>query len=41
VPLTATLKVLLARYVWGERLQAEVLEPVAKTAVVAEAKAVG
>ena len=41
VPLTATLKVLLARYVWGQSLRAEVLEPVEKTPVVVEAKAVG
>src|SRR5436305_1607594 len=34
VPLTATLKVLLARYVWGKRLRARVLEPVEKTPVV-------
>jgi len=42
VPLTATLKVLLTRYVWGKHLRAEVLEPVEeKTPVVAAAKAVG
>ncbi|MFL6515160.1 MAG: AI-2E family transporter [Chthoniobacterales bacterium] len=40
VPLTATLKVLLARYVWGKRLRAEVLESVPKTARVGEARAV-
>ncbi len=28
VPLTATIKVLLARYVWGRRLRAEVMSPV-------------
>jgi predicted PurR-regulated permease PerM len=39
VPLTATLKVLLARYVWERRLRAEVLEPVEDTPVVGEAKA--
>src|SRR5438477_3471457 len=41
VPLTATLKVLLARYVWGRRLRAEVLEPVKKAPVVEQAEAVG
>ena len=41
VPLTATLKVLLARYVWGKRLRAQVLEPAEKAPVVAEAEAVG
>jgi predicted PurR-regulated permease PerM len=41
VPLTATLKVLLARYVWGKRLRAEVLEPVDETAVIDGARAVG
>jgi predicted PurR-regulated permease PerM len=40
VPLTATLKVLLARYVWGQRLRAEVLEKVEKAHVVAEPEAV-
>jgi len=39
VPLTATLKVLLARYVWGRQLGEEVLESVERTPVVAEAKA--
>lgn len=42
VPLTATLKVLLARYVWGKHLRTEVLESVEeKPALIAEAKAVG
>jgi predicted PurR-regulated permease PerM len=41
VPLTATLKVLLARYVWGSRLREEVLEAVEDTPVVEEAKALG
>lgn len=41
VPLTATLKVLLARYVWERRLGEEALESVEKTPVVAEAKALG
>jgi len=41
VPLTATLKVLLARYVWGKRLRAEVLESVPKTTRIEEARAVG
>lgn len=35
VPLTATLKVLLARYVWGERLREEVLEAAESPPVVA------
>ena len=39
VPLTATLKVLLARYVWSRRLRAQVLEPVEETPVLEEAKA--
>ena len=38
VPLTATIKVLLARYVWPRRLRAEVLEPVEETPVVEQAK---
>jgi predicted PurR-regulated permease PerM len=41
VPLTATLKVLLARYVWSKRLRAQMLEAVEKTPVVAKAEAVG
>src|SRR4051812_14999431 len=41
VPLTATLKVLLARYVWSRRLRAEVLEEVETIPAVEEAKAVG
>ncbi|HEY4282874.1 MAG TPA: AI-2E family transporter [Chthoniobacterales bacterium] len=41
VPLTATLKVLLARYVWGKRLRAEVLDTVEKRPLVAEAEVVG
>ncbi len=41
VPLTATLKVLLARYVWGKHIQAEVLQPVKKVPLAVEAKAVG
>jgi len=41
VPLTATLKVLLARYVWGKSLRAEVLAPVERVPIVREAKAVG
>jgi len=38
VPLTATLKVLLTRYVWGGTLREELLEPVERTPVVTEAK---
>ena len=41
VPLTATLKVLLARYVWGHRLREEVFEAVERTPVVEEAKVLG
>jgi predicted PurR-regulated permease PerM len=41
VPLTATLKVFLARYVWGRRLRAEILETLEETPVVAEAKTAG
>jgi len=41
VPLTATLKVLLARYVWEKRLRAQVFESIEKTPVVAEAEAIG
>ena len=39
VPLTATIKVLLARYVWGERLREEVMETIEEVPVVAEAEA--
>src|SRR6202011_4387938 len=35
-PLTATVKVLLARYVWGQRLRAEVLDSVPQVAAVEE-----
>ena len=35
IPLTATLKVLLARYVWGERLREEVMENLEEVPVVA------
>jgi predicted PurR-regulated permease PerM len=38
VPLTATIKVLLARYVWGRRLREEVLESIEKIPVVAESE---
>lgn len=41
VPLTATLKVLLARYVWKPRLRAEVFESIEETPMVEEAKALG
>ena len=39
VPLTATIKVLLARYVWGERLREEVIESIEEVPVVQEAEA--
>jgi predicted PurR-regulated permease PerM len=38
VPLTATIKVLLARYVWGERLREQVIESVEDVPVVEEAE---
>jgi Predicted permease len=38
VPLTATVKVLLARYVWGRRLQEETVEEVEDVPVVREAE---
>ncbi len=39
IPLTATLKVLLARYVWGPRLREEVMENIEEVPVVNEAEA--
>ncbi len=39
IPLTATIKVLLARYVWGERLREEVMENIEEVPVVADAAA--
>ena len=39
VPLTATIKVLLARYVWGERVREEAFEAIEGVPVVAEAEA--
>ncbi|MGI9115732.1 MAG: AI-2E family transporter [Chthoniobacterales bacterium] len=39
VPMTATIKVLLARYVWGERLRHEVIEDIEDVPVVQEAEA--
>jgi predicted PurR-regulated permease PerM len=39
VPLTATIKVLLARYVWGERLREEAFEAIEEVPVVAEEEA--
>lgn len=36
IPLTATLKVLLARYVWGERLREEVMENIEEVPVIQE-----
>ncbi len=38
IPLTATIKVLLARYVWGPRLREEVMENIEEVPVVAEAE---
>ncbi len=38
VPLTATVKVLLARYVWGKRLREQVIEEVEEVPVVEEAE---
>jgi predicted PurR-regulated permease PerM len=39
VPLTAAIKVLLARYVWGERLRKETMETIEEVPVVEEAEA--
>src|SRR5439155_1991801 len=39
LPLTATIKVLLARYVWGERLREEAIEAIEEVPVVAEEEA--
>src|SRR5437763_260934 len=41
VPLTATIKVLLARYVWGERLRKETVEAIEEVPGVEEAEAEG
>jgi predicted PurR-regulated permease PerM len=41
VPLTATVKVLLARYVWGRPLREEVLDSIDDVPVVEESKALG
>ncbi len=38
IPLTATIKVLLARYVWGARLREEVMENIEEVPVIAEAE---
>jgi predicted PurR-regulated permease PerM len=38
IPLTATLKVLLARYVWGRRLREEVIESIEEAPVVVQAE---
>ncbi len=38
IPLTATIKVLLARYVWGERLREQVIEGIEEIPVVQEAR---
>ena len=37
IPLTATIKVLLARYVWGDRLREEVIESIEEVPVVQQA----
>jgi predicted PurR-regulated permease PerM len=39
VPLTATVKVLLARYVWGRRLREQVMDSIEEVPVVQESKA--
>jgi predicted PurR-regulated permease PerM len=39
VPLTATIKVLLARYVWGPRLREQVMESIEEVPVVEESEA--
>jgi predicted PurR-regulated permease PerM len=39
VPLTATIKVLLARYVWGTRLKKRVMESIEEVPVVEESEA--
>ena len=39
VPLTATIKVLLTRYVWGRRLRQEVMESIEEVPVVEESEA--
>jgi predicted PurR-regulated permease PerM len=39
VPLTATIKVLLARYVWGRRSREEVMESIEEVAAIEESKA--
>jgi predicted PurR-regulated permease PerM len=41
VPLTATIKVLLARYVWGKRLREEVIDQIEDVPVVREAEEEG
>ena len=38
IPLTATIKVLLARYVWGKRLREEVIDSIEDVPVVQEAQ---
>jgi predicted PurR-regulated permease PerM len=40
IPLTATIKVLLVRYVWGRRLHDEVLEPVEDVPILEKSEAV-
>jgi len=39
VPLTATIKVLLGRYVWGRRLREEVDESIEQLPVIEESEA--
>jgi len=39
VPLTATIKVLLTRYVWGPRLREQVMESIEEVPVVEESQA--
>ena len=41
IPLTATIKVLLARYVWGKRLREEVIDQIEDVPVVQEAEEEG
>jgi predicted PurR-regulated permease PerM len=41
VPLTATVKVLLTRYVWGRRLRKETIESIEEVPVVAGSQTAG
>jgi len=38
VPLTATIKVLLTRYVWGRRLREETIESIEEVPIVASSQ---